>query len=558
MIACDGCDRWFHIRCVGLTTAPKKDKKWFCKEATCQAVFLEYQKQKKASRTKKIAEEFDRLSQKSSDRQPPALSPAVEEKLKAMEAEKKRLEEEMDAELLLREKEMEMKNALKARRMRMERELREKELEKDRLLREKKIEEKEIQLQKELQEKEDHLIRMKEMEKAYRERMSAVDKQLHKAEIVECKKKDVTESVRPQEGPSGMSKPPVVSKLTEANLKLLTEREEDVSEEEESSDSSDEESSLGKEDGTEITSASQTGQRRTGPSKAQLSARSGLTRKLPAFSGKPEEWPLFFGAYQASNEACGYTEVENLVRLQDSLKGAALEAVRGQLLLPKSVPRVIAKLRQLYGRPEQLLQSHLDKVRKLESPRADKLATFIPFGNAVEQLCEHLEAAELTLHLVNPILIQDLVSKLPDGEKRQWVQYKKKKKVVTLRTFTDFVAGIVSDACEANVSFDYKPDARSTAGASGRSKPAKEKGALYSHSEVSRSGSIAPERRKQKPCRVCQREDHRLRFCQDFRDLPYADRMNAPNLKTALSAVIIETNVAQLPFGHDFHSICVR
>ncbi|XP_058444291.1 uncharacterized protein LOC131425967 [Malaya genurostris] len=207
------------------------------------------------------------------------------------------------------------------------------------------------------------------------------------------------------------------------------------------------------------------GPQRTGPSKAQLTARNGLTKKLPVFSGRPEEWPLFFGAYQASNEACGFSDVENLVRLQECLKGQALECVRGQLLLlPKSVPRVIAKLRQLYGRPEQLLQSHLEKVRKLEPPRSDELASFIPFGNTVEQLCEHLEAADLSQHMVNPILIQDLVSKLPDGEKRQWVQYKRKKNTVTLRTFTNFLPRIVTDACEANVSYEYKPEIRCNVG----------------------------------------------------------------------------------------------
>ncbi|XP_058446204.1 uncharacterized protein LOC131427225 [Malaya genurostris] len=266
------------------------------------------------------------------------------------------------------------------------------------------------------------------------------------------------------------------------------------------------------------------GPQRTGPSRAQLTARNGLTKKLPVFSGRPEEWPLFFGAYQASNEACGFSDVENLVRLQECLKGQALECVRGQLLLPKSIPGVIAKLRQLYGRPEQLLQSHLEKVRKLEPPRSDKLASFIPFGNTVEQLCEHLEAADLSQHMVNPILIQDLVSKLPDGEKRQWVQYKRKKNTVMLRTFTNFLSRIVTDACEANVTYEYKPEVRTTAGTSGRTK-AKEKAALFSHSEVQSSSSNGSDRKQQRPCRVCQRTDHRLRFCQDFQNLHFAERL---------------------------------
>ncbi|XP_055527420.1 uncharacterized protein LOC129720033 [Wyeomyia smithii] len=71
-------------------------------------------------------------------------------------------------------------------------------------------------------------------------------------------------------------------------------------------------------------------------------------------------------------------------------------------------------------------------MRKIESPKPDKLATFILFGNAIEQLCEHLEAADLQQHLVNPILIQDLVDKLPAGDKREWVRFKRIKGEVTL------------------------------------------------------------------------------------------------------------------------------
>lgn len=112
------------------------------------------------------------------------------------------------------------------------------------------------------------------------------------------------------------------------------------------------------------------GQTLTRPTKAQLAARNGLSKKLPTFSGNPEEWPLFIGSYDASNIACGFNDVENLVRLQESLKGSALESVRGQLLLPKSVPKVISKLRQLFGRPEQLLHCHLEKSQAAGTPES--------------------------------------------------------------------------------------------------------------------------------------------------------------------------------------------
>ncbi|XP_055641204.1 uncharacterized protein LOC129778361 isoform X2 [Toxorhynchites rutilus septentrionalis] len=301
-----------------------------------------------------------------------------------------------------------------------------------------------------LRQRKEQLKRMEMRQQSFDHEMKAMDKamaRLQKSTV----KVSTTKQVDAGEGTSGEQKKvpsAKVGKLTNENLLKLEaaqdgnvdkngdiENDSDDESEDESEDTSDNSSEKSK--GTkksEITknadrlSQHGQGQVRAAPTKTQLAARSGVSKKLPMFSGKPEDWPLFYGMYQASTEACGYSDIENLVRLQECLKGQALEMVRGQLLLPKSVPRVIEKLRQLYGRPEKLLQSHLEKVHRLEPPKTGKLATFISFGTAVEQLCEHLEAADLKQHLVNPLLIQDLVKKLPDNDKREWVRFKRGKK----------------------------------------------------------------------------------------------------------------------------------
>ncbi|XP_055542732.1 uncharacterized protein LOC129728321 [Wyeomyia smithii] len=218
---------------------------------------------------------------------------------------------------------------------------------------------------------------------------------------------------------------------------------------------------------------------------------------------------------------------ENLVRLQECLEGKALELVSGQLLLPESVPRVTEKLRRHYGRPEQLLQEFLDQVNELEPPEPDNLNSFIPFGNTVEQLCEHLEAAGLRQHLVNPLLIKSLVAKIPDREKRDWVHYQRRNAAgePTLRTLTDFLMEIVDDACAADVDVQPKLIHQSKGGAQfGREKP-KEKGALFVHSEISNSGATVIDRGELKPCKVCRNTGHRLRHCERFKQMSYADRL---------------------------------
>lgn len=521
MIGCDSCNRWFHHRCLGLTDAVKKEKRWFCQEVACQEA------EKKLKRSKK----------KKPD---PVLT--QEQRLKAMEEEHKKKMQELAMEKFLKDKEVEFKLSLKEKQMQMEREIRETEMAKEKLL-----------LERALKEKTQHLEKMKVMRKKYQKNMDDVEQELNdlrsqnpgkpsakKLELKIHQKVETKDGVENQNG---------TSENVAQNGKEDSDSEEEADDEDEEADDEDdeddddvtdddndddEESVVSKDKGGSKGGRNPDGlgQQCSGPTKMQIAARSGVTKKLPVFTGKPEDWPLFYGTYQASNEACGFTDVENLVRLQESLKGPALESVRGQLILPKSVPKAIKKLRQLYGRPELILQSHLNRIKQLESPKSDKLASFIPFGNAIEQLCEHLEAAGLEQHLINPILIQELVDKLPAGDKREWVRYKRKKKKVTLRTFTDFVAQIVDEACEANVSLEQKHEPKAVGtnrgnfgsindGSKGRSK---EKAVLLNHGVVENKASGSNDKTKQKPCKACQRTDHRLRFCEDFRRLSHADR----------------------------------
>ncbi|XP_068144176.1 uncharacterized protein [Drosophila tropicalis] len=61
------------------------------------------------------------------------------------------------------------------------------------------------------------------------------------------------------------------------------------------------------------------------PSAARLAARQAIPKELPTFDGNPQNWPLFYSSFQTSTEIAGYTNAENLMRLQASLKGKAHE-----------------------------------------------------------------------------------------------------------------------------------------------------------------------------------------------------------------------------------------
>ncbi|XP_062704770.1 uncharacterized protein LOC134287082 [Aedes albopictus] len=552
MVGCDGCAEWFHIRCVGIEEG-KLPKKWYCQSKACQEKAQEYQQKqkdaKKQARTRKNGNESDKSSVSSR-----LASSSVEAKVRALEEKQKRQYEEMEAERLLQKKEREMQRAFEQRKMELELQMRAEEQEEQRTWQAEMLQKKKEQIQ-----------RLKaNRESSFEMQMAAMDEEL--AELSRRKSKPALKVVKDvsRAGPSGKINKNVL-KLRKANVKKLTrdyestdggDEDDEISDDSDlstqSSDSSMEaraRKSVPRKTCKKVGSVSQNGlgKQQTGPTKAQLAARMGLTYKLPKFSGKPAQWPLFYAAYKVSNDVCGYMNHENLMRLQEALEGDALELVSGQLLLPETIPQVIEKLRRHFGRPEQLLQCLLDKVNRLEPPRPDDLRSFVPFGNTVEQLCGHLEAADLRQHLVNPLLIKSLVAKLPDREKREWVHYRRGRGETTLRTLTDFLMDIVEDACEANVDVEFNPTPSPESDSQSEEESSNEAG-LYCHCEASSSTYNASEESKLKPCKMCQSKDHRLQHCADFKKLRYDERLKLVTHEK-LCHVCLNEHGGQCKFG---------
>lgn len=48
----------------------------------------------------------------------------------------------------------------------------------------------------------------------------------------------------------------------------------------------------------------------------QSNPRQSIPRELPIFSGIPEDWPLFWSTFEWSTSTCGFSNEENLIRLQ--------------------------------------------------------------------------------------------------------------------------------------------------------------------------------------------------------------------------------------------------
>uniref|UniRef100_A0A182PWJ1 DUF5641 domain-containing protein n=1 Tax=Anopheles epiroticus TaxID=199890 RepID=A0A182PWJ1_9DIPT len=159
----------------------------------------------------------------------------------------------------------------------------------------------------------------------------------------------------------------------------------------------------------------------------------------------------------------GYNDVDNLDRLQKTLKGKALESVRCLLMHPSNVPAVIRPLRMLYGRLEIIVHSLMNKVRAMPAPKQERLNTLIDFGVAVQNLCATITATGLDEYMYNVALLHELTERLPPSLKLNWGCHQMSLSRVTLSSFNDWLNHLVQAASLVTVSSVHIPDGLSDA-----------------------------------------------------------------------------------------------
>ncbi|XP_055538219.1 uncharacterized protein LOC129725877 [Wyeomyia smithii] len=261
-----------------------------------------------------------------------------------------------------------------------------------------------------------------------------------------------------------------------------------------------------------------------GPTRLKIASRQVFPRTLPKFYGAAEEWPVFISAYEHANQSCGFTNAENLVRLQEALRGRALETVRNRLLLPENVPLIIEKLRKRFGNPEILSTRLAKRIQQLDGPSSESLESVIEFGSAVEEFSQHLKAAGLVDHLKNPILMQSLVQKLPTYYAMEWVDYKRRAKTVDLEPFGAFMEGLVEKALEATfektdldgkVKGKEKPKLKAFVHATDVGNQESQRNQKEAKKGLEQKSSNQ-QRQREYNCSVCQKPGHYGRSCQEF------------------------------------------
>ncbi|XP_073831109.1 uncharacterized protein [Musca autumnalis] len=141
---------------------------------------------------------------------------------------------------------------------------------------------------------------------------------------------------------------------------------------------------------------------------------------LPIFSGLPEEWPTFSESFYSTTNEFMYSDLHNIMRLRDALRGNARETVEPLLGSSANVEAIMLNLKEMFGRPEQLIKSQIMKVRKIPPLAKDDLNALINFATKTSNMATFLKNAEGEHHLHNPSLLSELVAKLPINRQMEW------------------------------------------------------------------------------------------------------------------------------------------
>lgn len=243
------------------------------------------------------------------------------------------------------------------------------------------------------------------------------------------------------------------------------------------------------------------------PEMRHLLTRSLFSKDLPQFSGKAEEWPLFISSYRRTTQMCAITDDENMIRLQRALKGKALEAVQSRLLLPSSAADVIETLEMLFGNPEAIIYSLINRIRCEPAPKTEKLESIIQFSLSVQNLHATMEACNLIAHINNPMLVQELVEKLPPTLKLDWARYLQANVMLlnNISTLSKWLSELANAACKVTHS-------------STMTQQNTPKGAA----QLARTGLLHLTTKI--TCLACGKEDHSIKKCNKFIELNLNDR----------------------------------
>jgi hypothetical protein len=251
-------------------------------------------------------------------------------------------------------------------------------------------------------------------------------------------------------------------------------------------------------------------------------ARQSHAKELPIFAGKPEEWPVFIAAYERTTKTCGYTDDENLLRLQKCLKGEAGKTVQALMVSPKNLQKILDTLKLRFGQTRHIIEAMVEKARGIPAVKQDNLDSLIEFSTAATSLTTTITTLQSEHHLSNPQLVTELEKKLPATMRMLWIRWAHdKKKKENLLNFAEWIDGETELACKLTPpkiipDKTDKPERRN-----------RNNRVLTASDDSSRAATTTEDRsspKKDIKCFGCDNNGHSITDCRKFGRMEVEDR----------------------------------
>ncbi|KAG5882965.1 hypothetical protein JTB14_019086 [Gonioctena quinquepunctata] len=145
---------------------------------------------------------------------------------------------------------------------------------------------------------------------------------------------------------------------------------------------------------------------------------------------------------------CEYTQEESMIKLQKCLRGEAKQAVAGMMISPENIEQVIQTLEMRFGRPDQIIDTILNKLKTFYTIRENDMENLIQFASHVNSLVSTIKFLCYDAHLQNPNVLRMMVQKLPDMLKLRWgEEVSGKNGAVNIEDFSKWLMQIANAAC---------------------------------------------------------------------------------------------------------------
>lgn len=228
--------------------------------------------------------------------------------------------------------------------------------------------------------------------------------------------------------------------------------------------------------------------------------------RLPRFGGQAKEWPNFKKAFEQTTEQGAFNNLENLIRLQQVLYGAAARSVQQLMMDSDNVPNIMIRLEEHFGRSELVYKDLLVELAKI---RKESKTVVIEMANALENLVYNIKMIEKEEYFSDHRLVEELVKKLPYNIQVKRTEY-------CLNAPNQLQVQTLDDLEEW-----LKPYARTARAMMTEAAPLRQKVTINYHEQNSKRVSV-------NTCPLCKKSSqHKFMDCYVFQKMKVEDRIQA-------------------------------